>query len=151
MNNIIEITAVPVITAIIYGILTFYKLRIKRERYIRFIPLFAAVLGVILGLIAYFAVPCLMPAANVFTAILVGASSGLAATGANQIYKQLAKNFVKDAITDGGDETAMFRVANENEKNSDGKNTAVADNDEKNAKDNKNISRRNADNDDEQR
>ena len=51
----------------------------------------AAVLGIILGIVAFYAVPGIIPADNIFTAILIGGASGLTATGANQIIKQLGK------------------------------------------------------------
>ena len=57
----------------------------------RFIPLVAAALGAALGVVAYFAVPSIVPAENVFVAILIGIASGLTATGTNQIIKQLGK------------------------------------------------------------
>ena len=58
----------------------------------RLIPMWAALLGVVLGIVAFYAVPAIIPADNVLVAILVGGASGLAATGTNQIYKQLTKD-----------------------------------------------------------
>lgn len=92
MENLIEITSVPVIVAIVYAALALYKHFIKAEKWIRLIPLWAALLGVVLGIVAFYAVPGIMPADNVLVAILIGGASGLAATGTNQIYKQLTKD-----------------------------------------------------------
>ena len=45
----------------------------------------------IFGVIAFFAIPSIIPAENVVVAIVIGGASGLTATGAHQIYKQLEK------------------------------------------------------------
>ena len=92
MENLIEITSVPVIVAIVYAALALYKHFVKDEKWVRLIPLWAALLGVVLGIVAFYAVPAIIPADNVLVAILVGGASGLAATGTNQIYKQLSKD-----------------------------------------------------------
>ena len=90
MDNLIQIISVPVIAVIVYGALAGYKLIVNgRENWIRIIPVVAGVLGVILGIIAFYAAPGIIAADNVLTAILIGGASGLAATGANQIWKQL--------------------------------------------------------------
>lgn len=91
MENAIEIISVPVIVSLVYGILAIYKQIVKSENLIRLIPLWAALLGAILGVIAFYAVPEIIPADNILMAILIGGASGLAATGTNQIYKQLSK------------------------------------------------------------
>lgn len=91
MENIIEITSVPVIVAIVYAALALYKHFVTAEKWVRLIPVWAALLGVALGIVAFYAIPEIMPADNVLVAILIGGASGLAATGGNQIYKQLTK------------------------------------------------------------
>lgn len=92
MENLIQIVSVPVITAIVYGAMQLYKYIVNgKELWIRLIPVFSVLLGVILGIVAFYAVNAIIPADNVFTAILIGGASGLAATGTNQIFKQLTK------------------------------------------------------------
>lgn len=54
----------------------------------KYIPVICGVLGAILGVAAMFAMPE-FPAQDIITAAAVGAVSGLAATGANQVFKQL--------------------------------------------------------------
>lgn len=54
----------------------------------KFIPVICGVLGAVLGVAAMFAMPE-YPANDIITAAAVGAVSGLAATGANQVFKQL--------------------------------------------------------------
>lgn len=55
----------------------------------KFIPVICGTSGAILGIVAFFIGMPDFPAADVITAAAVGIVSGLAATGANQIYKQL--------------------------------------------------------------
>lgn len=88
-----EIVCVPVIVAIVYALMSIYKTYIAKdnEKLIRFIPLIGGGLGIILGIVIYFAFPSLIVATNVFTAILVGCASGLSATGCDQVFKQLTK------------------------------------------------------------
>ena len=98
MEQYLELISVPVIAAIVYWVINLIKYATKQnEKFMRFIPLVAAVLGAMLGIVAFYAVPSIVPAENVFVAILVGIASGLTATGTNQIIKQLGKG--------GGDES----------------------------------------------
>ena len=55
-----------------------------------FIPVICAVVGMILGPVAYFIIPE-FPATDPMTAVIIGAVSGLAAVGANQIAKKTKK------------------------------------------------------------
>ena len=55
----------------------------------KYIPIVCGAVGGILGVVGYFIGMPDFPAQDVITAIAVGIVSGLAATGANQIYKQL--------------------------------------------------------------
>lgn len=78
--------------AIVYWVIAIVKYAVKEnETFKRFIPLIAAGLGVILGVVAYYLVPGIVPADNVVVAIIVGGASGLTATGVNQMIKQLGK------------------------------------------------------------
>lgn len=58
----------------------------------KFIPVICGVLGAILGVVAYVTKMPSFPAQDILTAIAVGIVSGLAATGANQIYKQFKES-----------------------------------------------------------
>lgn len=86
-----EAVSVPVIAAIVYGIMAVYKQLLTAEKWRRLIPLWSAVLGVILGVVAYYVAPEIISADNILTAIEIGLFSGLGATGINQIYKQATK------------------------------------------------------------
>ena len=57
----------------------------------KFIPIVCGTSGAALGIVAFFINMPDFPATDIITAIAVGIVSGLAATGANQIYKQLTK------------------------------------------------------------
>ena len=54
----------------------------------KYIPVICGILGAVLGVAAMFAMPE-FPAQDIISAAAVGAVSGLAATGANQLYQQL--------------------------------------------------------------
>lgn len=56
----------------------------------KWIPLACGVFGVALGLVALYTGMVDFPAQDPITAAAVGAASGLAATGADQLVKQLA-------------------------------------------------------------
>ena len=58
----------------------------------RLIPVFCGTLGLVLGLACYFCRLGILPAGDPVTAAAVGIVSGLAATGADQVKKQLLKD-----------------------------------------------------------
>lgn len=91
MENLTAIT-VPVIVSVVYaliGVIT--KATNESEKFKRFIPLLALIFGSILGGVLFVFEPSLIGANNAVVAILIGAASGLAATGTDQIFKQLGK------------------------------------------------------------
>ena len=88
----LDIVIVPLIVVIVYGCIELLKKAVgNNEKALRFIPLIAAALGAVFGVIAFYAAPEIIPASNVLLALLIGGSSGLAATGTNQIFKQIKK------------------------------------------------------------
>ena len=85
-----EITTIPALAAIVYTIIDIAKTALGGdERFKRFIPLVACVLGAGCGVVAFYCVPGVMETENLLVALGLGAASGLSATGANQIGKQL--------------------------------------------------------------
>ena len=56
----------------------------------KWIPITCGISGALLGVLGLFIMPD-FPAADYITALAVGIVSGLAATGINQVYKQLSK------------------------------------------------------------
>ena len=90
MTSIYEIATIPAIAAIVYTIIDIAKTAVGgTEQFKRFIPLISCALGAIIGTITYFCVPGVMETQNVLVAIVLGAASGLSATGTNQAVKQL--------------------------------------------------------------
>jgi hypothetical protein len=78
-------TSVAAITVIVYLIVEIIKTTPLDRKWL---PVIAGALGGILGFIALYVMPS-YPASDALSAIAVGIVSGLAATGANQIGKQL--------------------------------------------------------------
>ena len=95
----LELISVPAIVTVVYTLIEIIKKCVgENEKFKRFIPLIATEIGVICGVVCFFALPSIIPASNVVVAIVIGGASGLTATGTNQIIKQLGKK-------DGGDES----------------------------------------------
>ena len=90
MEFLNEFAAAPAIGVIVYLIAEIFK-AVAREGWIKFIPVLCGVLGGVLGVLGWLLIPGYIPAENIFTAAAIGIISGLAATGANQIGKQLKK------------------------------------------------------------
>ena len=90
MDAFTEITTLPALAAIVYTIIDIAKTAMGGdEKFRRFIPLIACVLGAICGVVAFYFVPGVMDTQNLLVAIVLGAASGLSATGTNQVVKQL--------------------------------------------------------------
>ena len=81
------IAAIPVITVIVFLIVEAVKATPLDNKWL---PVIAGGFGGVLGVVAMFVMPD-FPGADPLTAIAIGIVSGLAATGAHQIYKQLTK------------------------------------------------------------
>ena len=92
-----EITVIPALAAIVYTIIDIAKTAMGGdEKFKRFIPLISCALGAICGVIAFYFVPGVFETENLLVAIVLGASSGLSATGTNQAVKQLTKTTTKE-------------------------------------------------------
>lgn len=61
------------------------------EKFLRVIPLALLLIGSVAGVICFYFIPSIIPAANVVVAIIIGAASDLTAMGTNQIFKQFNK------------------------------------------------------------
>lgn len=84
--ELLGIAAIPVITVICFLVAEAVKAAGLDTKWL---PVICGVVGGILGVVALKIMPE-FPANNILTAIAVGIVSGLAATGAHQIYKQLS-------------------------------------------------------------
>lgn len=85
--EILGIAGVAAITVICFLIAEAVKATALDNRWL---PVICGALGGILGVVALYVMPE-FPAKDILTAIAVGIVSGLAATGAHQVYKQQAK------------------------------------------------------------
>lgn len=92
MEELLNAVSVPAIVAVVYAIVELIKYTTKNnEKVLRFLPLIAGCLGLVCGLVAFLAVPEIMPTDNIVVALVIGGASGLTATGFNQIIKQFKK------------------------------------------------------------
>lgn len=82
------IATIPVIVVIVFLIVEAVKATGRIDG--RWNPVIAGFSGGILGVVAMFVMPE-FPGTDPLSAIAIGIVSGLAATGAHQIYKQLTK------------------------------------------------------------
>ena len=93
----------PIIVLIIltmtYGFIEILKSYIKTEKIVTFIPILSALFGALIGIAIYFFIPQIIYNANFLEALIVGMCSGLSATGAHQITKQLQKNKINKTDT----------------------------------------------------
>ena len=96
-DNIFGLTAIPVITIICYLAAELIKLTPLDNKYL---PPICGVLGGVLGIAAMHSMPE-FPAGDILTALAIGIVSGLAATGVNQIFKQLGRK--SNQSSDGPD------------------------------------------------
>jgi len=94
-----DIICVPLIVSVVFSIMEGYKRIAEKSKHrkglIAVIPIIAAGIGAVMGIVLFYAWSASITAADALTAILVGAASGLSATGANQIFKQLHKLGIK--------------------------------------------------------
>lgn len=99
MEEYITLVSVPTITVLVYWIINLIKYAFDgNEKLKRFIPIMAAGLGLVLGVVAFYAAPEMGVGKNPFVAAIVGMASGLAATGANQVIKQLSKKDCEELL-----------------------------------------------------
>ena len=82
------IAGVPAITVIAFLVAQGIKATALDEKWL---PVICGALGGVLGVVAMFAMPE-FPAHDILSALAVGIVSGLGATGAHQIYKQMTKD-----------------------------------------------------------
>lgn len=100
MYDFFEVTTIPALAAIVYTIIDIAKTAMGGDdKFKRFIPLIACTLGALCGVVAFYCVPGTMGTENLLVAIVLGAASGLSATGTNQIAKQLTKTTDKEDTT----------------------------------------------------
>lgn len=87
----LDFITIPAIIVIVYGIAAVIKSMSTSEKLDRMIPAICGIIGLAIGLLIFFTIPGWMPVSNWAEAAAAGIASGWAATGINQIYKQLTK------------------------------------------------------------
>ena len=87
--DILGVTGVAVIAVICYLIGAGLKAWDKFDD--RKIPVLMGVCGAVLGIVAFYIAPSIIPAEDIITAIAIGIVSGFTATAINQVYKQSQK------------------------------------------------------------
>ena len=90
MEQYYELISVPAIASIVHWTLYAIKCAVNNDKFNRFIPLMSMLMGMVCGVVCFYVIPSIIPARNVWVALVIGAASGLTATGTNQIVKQLS-------------------------------------------------------------
>ena len=91
-----KFAVIPAIAVIVWFICLMIKTFCPIKKMEDYIPCIAGTFGIILSIAIYLTAPGIIPASDWPTVVCIGIASGLAATGANEIYKQLTK---KDGTT----------------------------------------------------
>ena len=84
--GIVSVAAITIICYLIGEVLKAWDKFDDRK-----IPVIMGICGAVLGVIAFFPAPTIVPADNYLMAIAIGIVSGFAATGIDQIMKQATK------------------------------------------------------------
>lgn len=88
MENL-EMVSIPAIVAAVCAVMQMLKTAIANEKFNRMIPLCSVILGAVLGVLAFYVYPAVIPADNVIVALFIGGASGWAATGAYETGKKM--------------------------------------------------------------
>lgn len=103
-------SVIPVIVVICYVAITAIK-QTKIDR--RWLPLLSCVFGALLAAAMFYVLPEFIGTASFTAAVISGAVSGLAATGTNQIFKQLMK------AAENGEDLSKINITPETDATSD--------------------------------
>ena len=91
MEETIRALSVPVIVSIVYGCINLYKqVTGSSEKFLRVIPIIAAFIGAVIGVIAYYAFPAVITAENIWQAIIIG-GAGLQQRGRIRCFGNLIR------------------------------------------------------------
>jgi hypothetical protein len=82
-----DLIGIPAIVVISYMITETFKMFINKK----YLPIVAGISGGMLGVLSFVLQIDIMPATDIVSALAIGIISGLAATGSNQIIKQIKK------------------------------------------------------------
>lgn len=87
--DILGIAAIPVITVICYGLAEVIKATPMENKWL---PPICIILGGVLGILALFVAPEIIPAKDILSALAIGIVSGGFATSVHQTIKQQMDN-----------------------------------------------------------
>ena len=87
-----ELIGIPGVVVISYMITEIFKVFINKK----YLPIVAGISGGMLGVLSFVLQIDIMPANDIVSALAIGIISGLAATGSNQIIKQIKKKEGKE-------------------------------------------------------
>lgn len=92
MEEYLGTISVPAIAAVVFFVVKLIRSAVgENAKFEKFVPLMSAGLGIVCGVICFYALPAIIPAGNVVVAIVIGGASGLTAIGTGQMFKQLGK------------------------------------------------------------
>jgi ABC-type uncharacterized transport system permease subunit len=80
-----DLIGIPGVVVISYMITEIFKVFINKK----YLPIVAGISGGVLGVLSFVLQIDIMPATDIISALAIGIISGLAATGSNQIIKQI--------------------------------------------------------------
>lgn len=86
-----DFIAIPAVVVVAYFVGLVIKTLGTSEKLDKWIPVICGATGMVVTMAVYLTTPGFIPADNWVVALAIGIVSGLSATGANQIYKQLSK------------------------------------------------------------
>lgn len=109
LEALAQVCSIPLMLIIIYAILAIYRKIIGDTPSVwhKLIPLWAALLGMVMGMFVYTVFPEIIPVTSLFTAVILGLITGLATTGLNQLLRVFDKDTTnsKKENSVGEDET----------------------------------------------
>lgn len=110
--------SLPSIMTIVFTIVSLLKLAFKKyKNFENFVPMIAGVLGAIVGLVAFYVVPTIVPTDNVFHALIFGLTNGLSTTGCVQLVgqiKALTQTTKTDTTNVANNNTTITQENNDN-------------------------------------
>lgn len=87
---------IPILVIVYILVFLIRKFAIKNKKYNNLLPIAAASIGVVISIVIFTFFPTVSNSSNALNAFTSGFISGMAATGSNQIYKQISKCFTTD-------------------------------------------------------
>jgi hypothetical protein len=97
MESYLQMVSIPAITTIVYWVVALIRYTVNdNEKFKRFIPIVACLIGACSGAVAYYAMPSIIAAGNICCAVVIGGASGLSSIGAKQIISDFTKKNVEE-------------------------------------------------------